>query len=110
MRSWLNARRARAAETPAEPDLRAAYQRGRRDERARHRQRPVLALVVAGTALVGGAALALAAIQGSFQSGGEIMDRQLATAADRAEPVLRDMAGDARQTLRTGASDGQAGG
>lgn len=94
MRSWLNTRRQTPVTEAATPeDLRAAYERGRRDERARRRKRPVIAMVVAGAALIGGAALTLAALQGSFSEGGAVMDHQIATAADRAEPAIRDLVG-----------------
>ncbi|MDQ0464891.1 hypothetical protein QO010_002675 [Caulobacter ginsengisoli] len=76
------------APTPAE--VRAAYDRGRRDERARHRRSPLLALTVGSAALVGGAVLALAALEGSFQNGGAVVDQQVSKAAQQAGEALRD--------------------
>lgn len=109
MKSWLTRGRTDTAEVPDDAHLRAAYERGRRDERARRRRHPLLGLAVAGVALVGGAALALAAMQGSFRDGGAMMDRQIAAAAGHAEPVLRDAAGEAGEALQ-GPAAGLAGG
>ncbi len=77
-----------AASTEAE--VRAAYDRGRRDERARRRRSPLMALTVGSAALVGGAVLALAALEGSFQTGGAVVDRQVSNAAAQAGKALQD--------------------
>lgn len=108
MKSWLK-RRPRPEAPDADDgngDLRAAYERGRRDERARRRKNPVFGLVIAGAALVGGAALALAAMQGSFRDGGAVMDHQIATAASQAGPALRHVTGEASEAIRGRDSDG----
>jgi hypothetical protein len=75
---------------PAPAEIRAAYERGRRDERARRRRSPIMALAVGSAALVGGAALALAALEGSFANGGAIMDEQVSKAAQQAGQALHD--------------------
>jgi len=74
---------------------RHAYERGRRDERARRRRgSPLLGLVVLTIAAMGGAFVYLAASQGSFSRGGEVVDRALGHVADPLKPAA-DRAGDA---------------
>jgi hypothetical protein len=70
-------------------DLKAAYDRGRRDEKARHRRSPLLALGLLAAALIGGTSLGLAAYKGSFSEGGAMMDRGVSTAAREAVPTLK---------------------
>ncbi|HZZ35791.1 MAG TPA: hypothetical protein VFE03_08705 [Caulobacteraceae bacterium] len=77
------ARTANDAERHAkDPTLRDAYERGRRDQKARRRSSPVIALVLLLAAAAGGGALFLAAREGSFAAGGTVVDRQVAKAAD----------------------------
>lgn len=84
----------------SEADVEAAYDRGRREERARHRSHPVLGLLVGVVALVGGAVLFLAASEGSFAEGGRVMDSQIAAASDHAQVASQDAAQTARAQLR----------
>jgi hypothetical protein len=84
-------------------DLRAAYERGRRDERAGRKRHPLLMALTFAAAAVGAALLALAAVQGSFSSAGGVVDQQLTTAADRAGPAVRHAADNAGQTLHDAA-------
>lgn len=77
---------------------RDAYDRGRRDERARRGGFSLVSAVVLMAAVVGGGAIFLAAREGSFTAGGEVVDHQITTAADKAKAPLRgaaDRAGDA---------------
>ncbi|MGA0603694.1 hypothetical protein ACO2Q3_23505 [Caulobacter sp. KR2-114] len=77
---------------------RDAYDRGRRDERARKPGFSLVSAVVLMAAVIGGGAIFLAAREGSFTAGGEVVDHQLTTAADKAKAPLRgaaDKAGDA---------------
>lgn len=76
-------------------ELRLAYERGRRDERAARKRHPILMSLTFAAALVGGVVIALAVREGSFAGGGARFDEGVATAADRAEPVVRDAASDA---------------
>lgn len=64
--------------------LREAYEQGRREERARHRGHPLIALVVFLVALIGAGMMYLAAREGSFSRGGQIVDQKIASAAGRA--------------------------
>ena len=86
-----------AEATRAEVD--AAYDKGRRDERARHRSHPILGLLVAIVALVGGAMLFLAVREGSFTEGGRVMDAQIAAASGQAQVASQDVAQTARARL-----------
>lgn len=78
-------------------DLRQAYELGRRDARRARKRHPVLMTFLVIAAAIGLLVVALAAINGSFSSAGTVVDDNLATAADQAEPVVRGAA--------TGASD-----
>src|SRR5262245_54140233 len=73
----------------SDAELRAAYERGRKEERARHRRSPFLVLGIVAAALVGAASLGLAALNGSFQEGGAAMDAGVATAAREAVPTIK---------------------
>lgn len=85
---------------PDRLDLREAYDRGRRDERHARKRRPVLMTFTFVAAIVGAILLGLAAYNGSFSDAGKVVDQNLATAADRAEPVVRDAASDASRTIQ----------
>jgi hypothetical protein len=102
MRKWILPREpAVAGQSPAqESELQQAYHRGRRDERARRRRSPLAMLVVSLTALAGAGMLAVSAWQGSFTQGGAMVDHQITTAADQAEPHIQAAAQDARSALR----------
>ena len=71
------------------PDHRDAFaeglRQGRRDERKRRHGHPILKLVVVLVALAGAAMLAVAAKEGSFSRGGQVVDQNLAVAADQAK-------------------------
>jgi len=71
----------RIAHDAYEQGRRDAYQRGRRDERARRRGSPLLSLLVLLIALAGGAMVYLAAREGSFAGGGQVVDRAIGHAA-----------------------------
>lgn len=81
-------------------DLREAYERGRRDERAMRRRHPVLMTFTFIAAAVGLVLMALAAFNGSFTQAGGVVDKNLAVAANRAEPAVRDAAANAGQAVR----------
>ncbi len=94
---------------------RDAYDRGRRDERARHGGFSLVSAVVLMAAVIGGGAIFLAAREGSFAAGGQLVDHQLTTAADKAGTPLRgaaDRAGNALenagQNLKQKAGDSPA--
>ncbi|RAK57705.1 hypothetical protein [Phenylobacterium deserti] len=89
-----------SAEAVERADLREAYERGRRDERASRKRHPVLMTFTFVAAIVGVVLLALAAVNGSFTSAGGVVDKNLNVAANKAEPVVRDAASDAGDTLR----------
>jgi hypothetical protein len=80
-------------------DVREAYQRGRRDERARRRRHPVGMTLLVVAAICGVVLLALAALNGSFGAGGAVADQSLNAAVNTAEPQVRDAASQAGQSL-----------
>lgn len=86
-------------------DLREAYERGRRDARAARKRHPILMTFMFIAAVIGVILLALAAINGSFGGAGRVVDQNLSVAADKAEPVVRDAAGDAGRAINQ-ATDG----
>jgi hypothetical protein len=85
---------------PDAVDMQAAYERGRKDERASRRRHPLFMTVLFAAAAGGLAIISVAAWEGSFGRGGQVVDRNLSAAADRAEPAVRAAASDAGQTLR----------
>ncbi|MDO9336026.1 MAG: hypothetical protein EON95_02200 [Caulobacteraceae bacterium] len=85
----------------SEADLRAAYERGRKEERARHKRSPFLAMGLVAVALIGGTSLVLAAKEGSFRDGGALMDAGVSTAAREAVPTLKKGAEAVQDSLST---------
>jgi hypothetical protein len=81
-------------------DLREAYERGRKDERAARKHHPLLMTLTFVAALVGIAILALAAVNGSFARAGSVVDQNLHVAVNRTEPQVRDAAAQAEASLR----------
>ena len=81
-------------------DLRQAYELGRRDARRARKRHPVLMTLTIIAAAIGLMVLALAAVNGSFGGAGKVVDQNLATAADQAEPVVRGAASGATEAVR----------
>jgi hypothetical protein len=81
-------------------DVREAYERGRRDERASRRRHPIFMTFTFIAAICGVVLLALAAVNGSFTRGGQVADQTLQIAVNQAEPQVRDAASQAGQSLR----------
>jgi hypothetical protein len=81
-------------------DVREAYERGRRDERASRRRHPIFMTLTFIAAACGVVFLALAAVNGSFARAGGVVDQNLSIAVSRAEPQVRDAASQAGQSLR----------
>ncbi len=82
--------------------VRQAYDRGRRDERARRPRRhgaPLLTLIVLMAAVIGAGAIYLGVSQGSFGRGGQVVDQKLAGVAQPATQATRDAAGRAGDAL-----------
>jgi len=73
-----------------ESDMKAAYERGRVDERARRRTHPILASIVFIVALIGAGTIYLAAREGSFSGGGQVVDHSIANATRPAEVARQD--------------------
>ena len=84
----------------AQADLREAYERGRRDERASRRRHPIFMTLTFIAAICGVVLLALAAVNGSFTRGGGVADQNLQAAVNKAEPQVRGAASQAGQSLR----------
>ena len=64
-------------------DVRAAYERGRQDERASRRRHPVFMTLLFVAAICGVALLGLAAVNGSFRAGGSVADQNLSAAVSQ---------------------------
>ena len=77
---------------PTDADVRKAYERGRRDERARHTGHPIISLAVFAVALIGAGLVYLAAREGSFSGAGQVVDHKLAIASDKAQLASQDAA------------------
>lgn len=74
----------------AEIDL--AYERGRARERGVRRGSPILAFLVLLLVVAGGALIYLAVQNGSFSSGGAVVDQKLDTAAHAVNAPLKNAA------------------
>ena len=91
---------AAAVAAPSRRDLNAAYERGRDRERSRHRGSPFLSLLVLLAVVIAGAFIYLAIRNGSFSSGGAVVDRSLDQAAHTVDAPIKNAAiktGDALQ-------------
>ena len=86
------------------PDHRDAFaeglRQGAKQERARHRGHPIRTLVVVLIALAGAAMLAVAAKEGSFSRGGQLVDQNIAVAADKAKVASADAAAQTGQAIQ----------
>ena len=89
-------------------DVRDAYERGRKDERASRRRHPVFRTLLFVAAICGAALLTLAAVNGSFAGGGSVADQNLNAAVVKAEPKVRDAANQAGQSLRDAGTEAKA--
>lgn len=81
-------------------DLREAYERGRQDAKRARKRHPVLMTFTIIAAAIGLVVMALAAVNGSFSTAGTVVDQNLATAADQAEPMVRGAASGASEAVR----------
>lgn len=88
-----------AVDARARADVREAYELGRKDEQASRKRHPLGMTLLIAAALVGVVLLGLAAFTGSFTQAGVLVDRNLFIAARQAEPVARDAADQAGQTI-----------
>lgn len=81
-------------------DLRQAYELGRRDAKRARKRHPIMMTFTIIAAAIGLVILALAAVNGSFSGAGTVVDQNLATAADQAEPMVRGAASGAGEAMR----------
>jgi hypothetical protein len=68
--------------------VREAYDRGRLEERKRHRGSPMLTFLLVLVAAVGAVTLYYAFRQGSFMSGGAALDTKIAQVSTNAAPAI----------------------
>lgn len=80
---------ARATEAGHSHDVKTAYEKGRRDERASRKRHPFMMAGLVVLAAAGASLITLAALKGSFGAGGEMADRNIAVAAETAAPVVQ---------------------
>ena len=73
-------------------DLERAYDKGVHDGQRRHRSHPILGTLVALAAILGVGMIYLAAREGSFTRGGQVVDQKLASAADSAQVASQNAA------------------
>lgn len=107
--NWNNPFR-RTSATPGEPEtvrasltgdeVREAYERGRRDGRAERKRHPMGMTFLFAAAIVGVGVLAYAVFEGSFEGGGDRLDRDLTAAVKEAEPKVRNAVRDAGQQIK----------
>ena len=70
---------------PTNADVKRAYDAGRHDERKRHHSHPILGLIIAAAAIIGVGAVYLGFHEGSFSRAGQVVDENLAVAADHSQ-------------------------
>lgn len=84
--------------------MRRAYDRGRRDERARRPRRhgsPVITTVLVLAAAAGAAVIFLGVSQGSFGRGGQLVDQNIANATATAMDAVHNTANGAGDALQS---------
>lgn len=86
-------------------DLRDAYDRGRRDEAVRHKRNWLWTIIEALLALVSVIVLVLAALNGSFERGGRVIDEQLWNARTQGAPVVQNAAASATNAATNAVRD-----
>lgn len=91
---------------PTRADVKRAYDLGRHDERKRHHSHPILGLIVAAAAVIGIGALYMGVHEGSFSRAGQVVDQNLAAAADHSQDASQQAA---QKVADTGAAAQQAG-
>lgn len=89
----------RADSEAVRADMRDAYERGRRDERARRKRHPIGMTITFAAAIFGVIVLGLALFNGSFQAAGASVDQGLSIA----KPAAAQAASDAGDKLRDAA-------
>jgi hypothetical protein len=92
-------RRDAVSDKIADKATKDAYERGRRDERARRPVFSLVALALVVAAVVGGGMVYLAAREGSFTRGGEVLDSNLNSASQTAQAPIRNAAAKAGDAL-----------
>jgi hypothetical protein len=88
----------------AEASAGDAYDRGRRDERARRRGSPLLNVLLLIVVVIGAALIYFAIQNGSFSSGGAVVDRKLSNAAAKVQAPFRGAADKAGTALENAGS------
>jgi hypothetical protein len=94
--------RARAADESH--DVKTAYEKGRRDERAERKRHPFVMAGLFVLAAAGASLITLAAMNGSFTGGGEVADHQISVAAPAVQNAVTN-AGHAAQAAGAGIAD-----
>jgi hypothetical protein len=80
-------------------DIKAAYERGRLEERLRHRGSPLLSLLVLIVVIIGAGLIYLAIRNGSFSNGGAVVDRSLTSVSQTAQAPIKGAADKAGSAL-----------
>lgn len=112
MTSWFGSRNPKGpapAADPAQPvapdpklrrgEIDDAYAKGRRDERKRRRGSPLLSFIILLIVAAGAVLIYLAVRNGSFQSGGAVVDNSISNVSERATAPVRHAADKAGTAL-----------
>ena len=84
-----------------------AYRKGREDEARRHRSHPILSALVLAAAVIGVGTIYLAAREGSFTQGGQVIDQKLANTANTAHVASQSAAAVIADSGQTAPASGQ---
>jgi hypothetical protein len=76
----------------AKAELRDAYDKGRIDERKRHRSSPMLTVFLLLIAVMGAVLLYYAFREGSFAGGGAVVDNKISQVTSQAAPAAQNAA------------------
>lgn len=82
-----------------------AYVQGRRDERARRRGSPLLMFLLVIVVAIGAVLIYFAIQNGSFSSGGAVIDQKLSNAAETVKAPIRGAADTAGTALQNAGSN-----
>jgi hypothetical protein len=99
--SFWTRTQARATAANHEHSVKAAYDKGRRDERASRKRHPFVLTGLVVLAAIGASMVTMAVVKGSFGEAGEVADRNISVAAESAVPAVQNVVSTAADAARS---------